>query len=141
MIVGLTRGASRAHVARAALEAIAYQVRDVAAAMTRGPQASLSEIRADGGGAGNDFLLQFQADITGVPVLRAATLEATALGAAHLAGLGVGMWRTVDELAALIRAPQRFEPAMEAARREELLQGWERAVQAALAWARTPGGR
>jgi len=139
-IVGLTRGTSRAHLARAALEAIAYQVRDLMEAMTAAPQMTVAELRADGGAAANDFLLQFQADITGVAVRRAAVLEATALGAAYLAGLGVGLWRTLEEVGALSRPPRTFEPTMEATQREELVRGWQRAVDTALAWARVKGG-
>jgi glycerol kinase len=139
-IVGLTRGTSRAHLARAALEAIAYQVRDLIAAMTTAPHMRLAELRADGGAAANNFLLQFQADIAGVPVRRAAVLEATALGAAYLAGLGVGAWRTLEEIGALSQPPRTFEPTMAPARREELVRGWRRAVDTALAWARLEGG-
>jgi len=140
-IVGLTRGVSRAHIARAALEAIAYQVHDLVDTMTAAPDITLAELRADGGAAANDFLLQFQADISGVPVRRAAVLEATALGAAYLAGLGIGWWRSLEELAALAQPARTFEPAMDAARREELLTGWRRAVSAALEWARLKGNR
>jgi glycerol kinase len=134
-IVGLTRGTTRAHIARAALEAIAFQVRDLVEAMTAAPEMTLSELRADGGAAANGLLLQFQADITGVPVRRAGVLEATALGAAYLAGLGVGVWGSVEELGEVVAAPATFEPAMDAGRREELVSGWRRAVEAALTWA------
>jgi len=135
MIVGLTRGTTRAHIARAALEAIAFQVCDLVEAIRAAPGMVLSELRADGGAAANDLLLQFQADISGVPVRRAGVLEATALGAAYLAGLGVGVWRSVDDIRGVLAAPQVFEPGIDAARREELLSGWQRAVEAALAWA------
>jgi glycerol kinase len=140
-VVGLTRGASRAHIARAALEAIVYQVHDLVDAMTATPGVALAELRADGGAAANDFLLQFQADISRVPVRRAAVLEATALGAAYLAGLGIGWWRGPEELAALAQPARTFEPALGAARREELVEGWRRAVATALAWARLEGER
>ncbi|UCH33498.1 MAG: glycerol kinase GlpK [Armatimonadota bacterium] len=140
-IVGLTRGTSRAHIARAALEAIAYEVRDLVEAMTAAPEMRLAELRADGGAAANDFLLQFQADITDVPVQRAATLEATSLGAAYLAGLGVGVWQSLEALSGLSRPARRFEPAMDAAQRGGLVAGWRRAVRTALAWAQAEPAR
>jgi glycerol kinase len=134
-IVGLTRGTSKAHLVRAALEAIAYQVRDLVQAMTSGSGIALSELRADGGAAANDFLLQFQADVTQVAVKRAAALEATALGAAYLAGLGVGMWRNLDEVSGVLASRQTFRPAMDSTRREAGIGGWKRAVEVALTWA------
>jgi glycerol kinase len=132
-IFGLTRGTTKAHLVRAACEAIAYQTRDATEAMQRASGVALKELRADGGAAVNDFLMQFQADILGVPVLRPKITEVTALGAAYLAGIGAGVLdqRTIANRWAVER---RFEPQMSAAKREELYAGWQRAVSRALAW-------
>ena len=134
-IFGMSRGSNRGHLARAALEAIAYQSADVLAAMERDAGLSLSEVRVDGGAAANDLLLQFQADILGVPVVRPQVTETTALGAAYLAGLAVGLWASTEEIAGLWRCQRRFEPLMDAARRAALLAGWQRSVAQTLAWA------
>ncbi len=134
-LLGMTRGTSRAHVARAALEAIAYQSAEVLQAMEQDAGAPLSELRVDGGAAGNNLLLQFQADLLGVPVVRPVVTETTALGAAFLAGLAVGFWQDEAELAALWQAERRFEPAMSADRRSLLMSGWRRAVERSLHWA------
>ena len=134
-ITGLTRGATRAHIARAALESIAFQSADVLAAMEKDAGITLSELRVDGGAAANDLLLQFQADILGVPVVRPQVLETTALGAAYLAGLAVGYWRGDADVAANWRVDRRFEPAMPAARAAELRAAWDRAVGRAKGWA------
>jgi glycerol kinase len=131
-LVGLTRGTGRAHVARAALEAIAYQTADVLDAMADDLAASLPELRVDGGAAVNDFLLQFQADILGVPVIRPAVVETTALGAAYLAGLATGVWGGQDELAARWSAERTFRPELDAARRAQLRCGWQQAVRSVL---------
>jgi glycerol kinase len=133
-LVGLTRGTGRAHLARAALEAMAYQTADVLRAMESDLGAPLPELRVDGGAAVNDFLLQFQADILGVPVVRSAVTETTALGAAYLAGLAAGYWPNREELAANWRADRTFEPRMEEGRRAELMGGWNRAVERAKGW-------
>ena len=133
-IVGLTRGTSRAHLVRAALESIAYQTRDVVDAMVAEAGTPLGEIRIDGGAAANNLLAQFQADVLGVPVVRPKVTETTALGAAYLAGLAVGLWRQPD-LSALWQVDRRFEPAMPADRREALYRGWLRAVERAKGWA------
>jgi glycerol kinase len=133
-IVGLTRGTTAAHVARAALEAIAFQVADVAEAMERDAGVRLDELRVDGGAASNDLLLQTQADLLGIPVVRPAVTETTALGAAWLAGLAVGTW-TQDDLAATWREERRFEPAAPEDFRERALSGWRKAVERAKAWA------
>ena len=133
-LVGLTRGTTRAHLARAALEAIAYQTRDVLDAMTADAGHSPAELRVDGGATENHFLCQFQADILGRPLLRAPIREMTALGAAHLAGLGVGVWRDLAGLRALRRADRTFHPTMAVERREALHRGWRRAVERARAW-------
>lgn len=134
-IFGLTRGATRAHLARAALEAIAFQSADVIAAMEKDAGITLTELRVDGGAAANDLLLQFQADILGVPVVRPLVLETTALGAAYLAGLAVGYWHNDAEIAANWRIDRRFEPAMQRDRVAELRAGWDKAVTRAKAWA------
>jgi glycerol kinase len=134
-ITGITRGANRAHLVRAALESIAYQTRGVVDAMARDSGLRPEVLRVDGGAARNDFLCQFQADILGIPVERPATTESTALGAAYLAGLATGFWRDEQELAAHLRLGRRFEPSMDVARREELYAGWERAVERAKGWA------
>lgn len=135
-IVGLTRGVTAAHVARAALESIAFQVADVVGAMEADSGLKLEELRADGGASRNDLLLQFQADLLGVPVVRAAVTETTALGAAYLAGLAAGVYRGRAGLAAQWKAGRRFEPRMG---REEALARraqWSRAVERAKGWER-----
>jgi glycerol kinase len=130
-IVGITRGTTRAHIARATLDAMAYQTADVVAAMERDAGIALAELRADGGASGNDFVMQRQADLLGVPVVRPACLETTALGAAQLAGLQCGFWPDLDALSALWRADARFTPALGAAQRDAQLAGWRRAVRSA----------
>jgi glycerol kinase len=135
-IVGLTRGSNRNHIVRAALESIAYQTREVVEAMAKDTGARPEALRVDGGAARNDFMCQFQADILGVPVERPVTTEATALGAAYLAGLATGFWKNEKELAAQCKIAKRFEPAMAESRRNELYEGWQRAVWRAKRWAR-----
>ena len=132
ILTGLTRGANRAHVVRAALESIAYQTRELTEAMEADSGEALTELRVDGGAAANDFLMQFQADILGAPVARPAYLETTALGAAYLAGLAAGVWSGTDELERFRRVDRIFEPSMDAAHREELYAGWKAAVARAL---------
>ncbi|MFO1414442.1 MAG: glycerol kinase GlpK [Burkholderiales bacterium] len=132
---GLTRGATKAHIARAALEAIAFQNTDVLKAMERDAGLALTELRVDGGAAANDLLMQFQADMLGVPVVRPKVLETTALGAAYLAGLAVGYWTSSDDIARNWRSDRRFEPAMPAAQAEDLRGQWRKAVERAKAWA------
>ena len=134
-LLGMTRGTTRAHIARATLEAIAFQSAEVLKAMELDAGERLRELRVDGGGAANDLLLQFQADLLGVPVVRPRVTETTALGAAYLAGLAVGFWQDEAELASLWCAERRFEPAMSDAQRTALLGGWRRAVQRCLHWA------
>jgi glycerol kinase len=126
-IVGLTRGSGRAHIARAALEAIAYQTHDALRALERASGEQLGELRADGGATANRWLMQFQADILGVPVLLPQLAETTALGAAYLAGVGCGLW-TLDDVRAAWRERERFEPHMGEGEREELLAGWRGAL-------------
>jgi glycerol kinase len=128
VITGLTRGTSRAHLVRAALEGIAHQVADVVEAMAADTGAPPVEMRVDGGAAANDFLMQFQADLLGRPVLRPAMLETTALGAAMLAGLAAGVWQSTEELAALTRVERRFEPHLDEAERRRRREAWAEAV-------------
>ncbi|MBA3848777.1 MAG: glycerol kinase [Opitutus sp.] len=135
IIVGLTRGSTAAHVARAALESIAYQSADLLAAMDADCRIPLRELRVDGGAAANDALMQFQADLLRVPVIRPRTAETTALGAACLAGLAVGFWKNRAEIAALWRAQRKFRPAAPAASMRALQAGWSRAVARARSWA------
>ncbi len=135
-LVGMTRGTGRAHIARAALEAIALQSADVFAAMTRDARIPLRELRVDGGAAGNNLLMQMQADFLGVPVVRPQVTETSALGAAYLAGLATGFWRDGGEIAAQWRAERRFEPRLGAAERDAKLARWREAVACAKGWAR-----
>src|SRR5436309_6435489 len=135
-IVGLTRGTTRAHLARAALESMCYQTRDVVEAMERDSGIRLKEVRVDGGAVGNSFLMQFQADILGVPIVVPEVTETTAAGAAYLAGLAVGFWKSRDEIAARQRVARRYEPQMSADERERLHRRWLRAVERARDWAR-----
>jgi len=133
-ILGLTRGSSRAHIARATLESIAYQTRDVLEAMRADSSIELNELRVDGGAVLNDLLMQFQANILGVPVLRPVVTETTALGAAYLAGLAVGFWQDQQEIARNWAVDRIFEPAMSAGQREKLYAGWKKAVERARGW-------
>lgn len=132
VVSGLTRGAGKAHIVRAALESIAYQTRELVEAMEADAGAPLAELRVDGGAAANDFLMQFQADILGKTVVRPKNLETTALGAAFLAGLATGVWKSTDELERFWRVDRRFEPTMNAERREGLYAGWRKAVKQAI---------
>jgi glycerol kinase len=134
-IVGLTRGTGRAEIARATLESIAFQVADVLEAMAADSGRRLGVLRVDGGAAANDLLLQLQADVLDVPVERPVVGETTALGAAYLAGLAIGYWSGLDEIAANWALDRRFEPAMSADRRAALLHGWRRAVERSRGWA------
>jgi glycerol kinase len=133
-IVGLTRGTTGAHLARAALEAIAFQSRDVLEAMAADAGIGVRELRVDGGAAANDFLCQFQADVLKVAVLRPRVIETTALGAAYLAGLGAGLWRSLDEVERRWTLERRFEPRLDEATRAARYDGWRRAVERAKAW-------
>ncbi len=140
-IVGLTRGSTVAHIARAALESIAFQSAALLQAMTRDAASSqagrdtgaVSELRVDGGASVNDLLMQFQADLLGIPVVRPRITETTALGAAYLAGLATGVWRSQDELAALWQAERRFEPTLTRERAGEMMARWEHAVRQVVA--------
>ena len=132
-IVGLTRGNGRAHLARAALEAIAYQTVDAVRAQEAAAGERLESLKADGGAAVNGWLMQFQADVLGVPVIVPEIEETTALGAAYLAGIATGMWE-LDEVAAMWREARRYEPRMSVDERESLLAEWRRAVERARGW-------
>jgi glycerol kinase len=133
-LVGLTRGTTRAHLARAALEAIAYQSRDVLDAMAADAKVAVRGLKVDGGAVANDFLCQFQADILDAAVIRPAVIETTALGAAFLAGLGTGFWRSLDAVAARQSIERTFAPRLDAATRARCYDGWRRAVERARRW-------
>jgi len=134
-IVGLTRGSGRAHIVRATLESMAYQTRDVVEAMLADGDFGLKALRVDGGAVRNNFTMQFQADILGVPVERPAVTETTALGAAYLAGLAVGFWQSQSEIATQWKLERAFEPTMSADQRETLYAQWKRAVERSRGWA------
>ena len=134
LIVGLTRGTNRSHLARAALEGIAYQVADVLRAMERDAKLKLKELRVDGGASSNNLLMQFQADLLGVPVVRPRVAETTALGAAYLAGLAVGYWKDQKEIAAQWQVDRRFPSTIRDAARKQLMTGWTRALGRAKKW-------
>ena len=133
-LVGITRGTTRAHIARAALEGVAYQNVDVLSAMQKDAAIPLTELRVDGGGARNDMMMQFQADILDVPVVRPVVTETTALGAAYLAGLAVGFWVSLEEIASQWQMARRFEPKMAADERLSRLHKWQRAVDRSRDW-------
>jgi glycerol kinase len=129
LLTGMTLGTTAAHIARATIESIAYQVRDVFEAMAAEAGVPLLVLLADGGASRDELLMQFQADIIGCPVLRSMSPDVSALGAAYLAGLAVGVWSSDSEIAALVGAHDRFEPRLDAARREQLYDGWRAAVR------------
>jgi len=131
-IVGLTRGSTRAHLARASLEGIALQVKDVLHAMEADSGIKLKELRVDGGASANNLLMQLQADLLNVPVVRPKVSETTALGAAYLAGLAVGYWKNEADIAKQWQTDQRFKPAMKRADRERIATGWEKALKQAM---------
>jgi glycerol kinase len=132
-ITGLSRGSTVAHVARAALDAIAYQSAALIDAMGRDAGAPITELRVDGGACANDLLMQFQADLLGIPVVRPKVIETTALGAACLAGLACGVYTSTAELSRQWRAERTFVPTMSRDRAQALMSGWERAVRQAVA--------
>ncbi|OYV33851.1 MAG: glycerol kinase, partial [Thiomonas sp. 20-64-5] len=142
LLIGITRGTTAAHVARATIDSMAYQSAELFAAMQADIAAQggqpLRELRVDGGAAVNDTLMQFQADLLGVPVVRPVQAESTALGAAYLAGLGAGLWPDAATLSALWQEQHRFEPRMRADAREQRMASWARAVQRARDWAEEP---
>jgi glycerol kinase len=135
VIAGLTRYVTKGHLARAALEATAFQTREVVDAMTADSGVELSELKVDGGMVGNELLMQFQADILGVPVVRPAMAETTALGAAYAAGLAVGYWSGLDELRRNWTEGRRWQPRMDAGTRDRALRSWRKAVTRTLDWA------
>lgn len=136
MMIGLTRGTSKGHIARAAIESIAFQVADLVSAMQADSGLPLPEMRVDGGASKDDLLMQFQADLLGVPLVRPAETETTALGAAYLAGLATGVWKGTDELVALQKIDRRYEPNMPREKVAALRKQWQRAVERAQAWDR-----
>jgi glycerol kinase len=138
-LVGLTRGTTSAHITRAALEAMAYSTFEVLGAMEADSGVATKELRVDGGAAMNDWLMQFQADVLGVPVRRPAMVETTALGAAGLAGLATGVWENGTEFIAALGEASIFSPRLSPEEKEPLLEGWHRAVGSALAWSKWPG--
>lgn len=135
LIIGVTSGTTKGHLARAALEAIAYQTRDVIEAMSTEAGLQVPLLRVDGGGTANSFLMQFQADILGIPIQVAQIAETTALGAAYLSGLAVGLWKNTDEITRLWRSSKTYEPDMSTDQRESLYADWKRAVERSHHWA------
>jgi len=136
LLVGITRGTSVAHICRAVLESIAYQVKDIIDLMSTSPDYKVDQLRADGGASRNDFLMQFQSDITGLQVVRPRTIETTSLGTAYLAGLGFGIWEDISELKSLWRPEKIFRPSMREEDAEKLVRCWNEAVKRSLGWAR-----
>jgi glycerol kinase len=139
-IVGMTRGTDRRHLARAELDAMAYQTVEVSELMERESKQDLQELRVDGGASANDLLCRFQADLLGVDVVRPKNAETTVLGAAFLAGLGAGVWSSTDELADVWQLDRRFEPSMADDRRRQLMTGWRAAVDRSKGWAHVTEG-
>ena len=135
LIIGITRNTKMGHIARATVDAMAYQSRDLLELMQKEAGLQLSSLRVDGGAAANNALLQFQADLLGVPVRRPVVNETTALGAAYLAGLAVGYWGSVDDVTANWALDREFVPKMDAETRDRLYRGWKKAVTRALDWA------
>jgi glycerol kinase len=136
LLVGLTRGTGVAHICRAVLESIAYQVRDVIEAMRLDSSTEVRQLRVDGGASRNNFLMQFQSDITGIEVVRPRVTETTSVGAAYLAGLGVGIWRSLSELKSMWKSERTFRPSMGEEERARLLACWKEAVKRSMGWAR-----
>ena len=134
MIIGLKEDTTRSHIVRAALESLAYQVRDVYESVVSDTDTEITDIRVDGGASQNSLLMQFQADILNLPVIRPYINETTALGAAYLAGLAVGLWKDVEELHSLWREGMRFHPRMQENQRNELYDGWQNAVSCVMGW-------
>lgn len=133
-IIGLTRGTKKAHIVRATLDSMAYQTRDVLSAMEEDSEIELKALKVDGGACANNLMMQFQADILGVPVERPKVIETTALGAAYLAGLAVGIWKDYPALSKKWSLDNRFQPVMEGEKREKLYHGWQRAVSHSMHW-------
>ncbi|HMO36491.1 MAG TPA: FGGY-family carbohydrate kinase, partial [Gemmatales bacterium] len=133
-IVGITRGTSAAHLARASLEGIAYQVADILEAMQDDADIKLRELRVDGGASQNNLLMQFQANLLKVPIVRPRITETTALGAAYLAGLGVGYWKNREEIAQQWQMERTFQPDMKKKERQQRLSGWRQALERSKGW-------
>jgi len=134
-LFGLTRGSNRSHIARAALDSIAYQTYDVLKAMEADSGIHIKELRVDGGATVNNQLMQFQSDILNCKVVRPTITETTALGAAYLAGLAVGYWKSINDIQQQWQVNQSFSPSIKEDKRNELVKGWQRAVKASIAWA------
>jgi glycerol kinase len=134
MIIGITRGTTKAHIVRATLESLAYQTRDVLGAMEADSNIKLASLKVDGGAVANNLMMQFQADILGVPVDRPQIIETTALGAAYLAGLAVGVWSNKEELKTAWKLDVRFEPVMDKSEADKLYKGWQKAVKHSMHW-------
>jgi glycerol kinase len=134
ILAGITRGTTRAHIARAALEGIAYQVADILELMRDDTGIDIQELRVDGGAAANNLLMQFQADILGAPIVRPAVTETTAQGAAYLAGLATGVWKAQDDIRANVAVDRRFEPVMPREQAAELRGRWQAALERAKGW-------
>ena len=135
LIIGITRGTSIEHIARSAIESIAYQTRDMIETMRQDSAVIPSSLRVDGGVTKSNFLLQFQADILGIVVQKPAITEMASLGACYLAGLGVGFWESIEELEQKWKLQELFEPRMEKSRRDDLYGDWKRAVERTFKWA------
>ncbi len=133
-MVGITRGTTKSHIARAALESIAFQSNDIINAMVKASGTELKELRVDGGASLNDTLMQFQADILNKKVVRPTVVETTALGVAYLAGLYVDFWKSAEEIEAMWKVDKVFEPTMSKDQREDLLENWDRAVGRSQSW-------
>jgi glycerol kinase len=133
-MVGLTRGTTASHIARAALESIAYQTMDVLKAMEADAGMEIKELRVDGGATGNNLLMQFQSDLLNCKVIRPNVVETTALGAAYLAGLAVGYWKNVEEIQQLWESEREFTPGADLSTIKESVRGWKKAIHAAQAW-------
>jgi glycerol kinase len=134
LLIGLTRGTKRAHIVRAALEAMSYQTYDVIHSMVAAAGVPVTMVRVDGGAAANDFAMQFQSDLLQVPVQRPQVVETTALGAAYLAGLAVGYWDSQDQIAANWCLDRTYTPQMPVERRDRLYRGWQEAVRRSRDW-------
>jgi glycerol kinase len=133
-IVGITRGTTGAHFARAALDSIAYQTMDVLKAMEADAGIAIKELRVDGGATANNLLMQFQSDLLNTKVIRPTIVETTALGAAYLAGLAVGYWSSTEDIQQQWQMERVFSPSMDDAKRKELSEGWKRAINATVSW-------
>lgn len=136
LLIGITRGTSVAHICRAVLESIAYQVKDIIDLMGTGSDYKVDQLRVDGGASRNDFLMQFQSDITGLQVVRPRVIETTSMGAAYLAGLGAGVWESISELRSMWNSERIFRPSMREEERKKLVKYWGEAVRRSLGWAK-----